>query len=493
MQEAKSIPKLQGLSASTGEGDSENITADICVLGSEPAGLAVAMATAASGRSVVLVARHEMGGPALRHGALARRALGAAASRANAIRSAAGFGVIGREPEIDMRTLAAHVQGVVDEVAPNFTAERYAGLGVRIIHAAARFTNKKTVAAGEFRIRARRFVIAAGAVPAIPTITGLDSVPYLTTETLYSNQDRLHDLIIIGGDAEALELAQAYSRLGSRVVVLASGKALADEDPELSKFVLEHLAGEGISVSENTKIDSVEGGLGRVKVNITVGRDKHVVEGTHLLVASGRRPATSDLGLEAAGIRHDERGIKVNAGLKTTNRRVFAVGEIAAAPGAQAPDYQAAIVVRRALLHVRARLDAALVPRVVFTDPALASVGLGEEAAAKSAKKINVLRWPYRENARAAAERTPIGHIKVITERDGKILGAGIVGAEASELIGVWALAIAQGLNIRAMTDCVVPGLTFSEINKSVATSYYAASLANPTLRKVIDFLAKFG
>jgi pyruvate/2-oxoglutarate dehydrogenase complex dihydrolipoamide dehydrogenase (E3) component len=120
-------------------------------------------------------------------------------------------------------------------------------------------------------------------------------------------------------------------------------------------------------------------------------------------------------------------------------------------------------------------------------------VGLSESEATKAAKKIHVLRWPYRENARAATERTPAGHIKVITSRDGKILGAGIVGAEASELIGMWALAIAQGLNLKAMTGFVTPYLSFSEINKAVATSYYAATLANPTLRKVIDFLAKFG
>jgi pyruvate/2-oxoglutarate dehydrogenase complex dihydrolipoamide dehydrogenase (E3) component len=493
MLEGKSTSKSQGAPVVTSEPDTENVTADICVIGSDPAGLAVATAAAGSGRSVVLIARHEMGGAALSYGPLARRALAAAANRANAVRSAGAFGVASRDPEVDMRSVGAHVSAVIAEVAPNFAAERYAGLGVRILQAAGRFINKKTVMAGELRVRARRFVIAAGAVPAIPTIPGLGSVPYLNTETIFSNNERLHNLIVIGGDAEALELAQACSRLGSRVIVLASGQALADEDPELSKFVIEQLAGEGISVNENTKVDSVDGGLGRVRVNITIGSEKHVVEGTHLLVASGRKPATADLGLEAAGIRYDERGIKVNAGLKTTNRRVFAVGEVAAAPGAEAADYQAGIVVRRALLHVRARVDATAIPRVVYTDPELASVGLSESEATKAAKKIHVLRWPYRENARAATERTPSGHIKVITSRDGKILGAGIVGAEASELIGMWALAIAQGLNLKAMTGFVTPYLSFSEINKAVATSYYAATLANPTLRKVIDFLAKFG
>lgn len=476
------------------EADNENIVADICVIGADAAGLAVATAAAAFGRSVVLIDRHQMGGEALRHGALAERALAGVARRAQAIRTAPLFGITGREPEIDMRAVNEHVQGIIREMAPNFAPERFVGLGVRVVHGAGRFINKRTVVAGDRKIRARRFIIATGAVPALPEIPRLNSVPYLTAETIFANQERLHNLIVIGGGTQALELAQICARLGSRVIVLEAGKALADQDQELSKFVIERLGSEGIAIHENTQVDSVEGGLGRVRVNVTIGEDKHVVEGSHLLVAMGRKPATSDLGLEVAGIRYDERGIKVNAGLKTTNRRVFAVGPVAAGlPETQAADYYASVVIRRALLHTRARVEAQLVPRVVFTDPEIACVGVLEADALKAGKKINVLRWPFRENARAVAECVPTGHVKVVTGRDGRILGAGIVGALAGELIGMWALAISQGLNIKAMSEWVAPHPSFSEINKSVAASYYAATPASPTLRKVIDFLAKLG
>jgi pyruvate/2-oxoglutarate dehydrogenase complex dihydrolipoamide dehydrogenase (E3) component len=494
MEQGKSTSELRGAAAGASpEGAGDSISADICVIGAEPGGLAVAMAAAAFGRSVVLIERHQLGGEPLGYGILAQRARAAAANRAHALRTAGVFGIQGRDPEIDPRAINQHVANVITEVTPNFAAERFVGLGIRVIHAAGRFINKKTVAAGEQRVRARRFVIATGAVPAAPSIPGLNSVPYFTTETIASSHERLHNLIIIGGDPATLELAQTYSRLGSRVIVLLAGKAVADADPELAKFLLDQLADEGIAVHENTKVENVEGGLGRVKVNVTVGGEKHLVEGSHLLVAAGRKPATADLGLEAAGIQHDERGIKVNAGLKTSNRRVFALGEVAAAPGAQAPDYQAGVVIRRALLHARARLDERLIPRVTFTDPELAFVGLSEAEAAKSAKKIHVLRWPYRENDRAVAEGTVVGHIKVLTDRAGKILGAGIVGAQAGELIGMWALALSQGLNIKAMTEWVAPYPTLSEINKRAAASYYAGRPGNPTLRKVIDFLAKFG
>lgn len=477
------------------EAESDNVEADICVIGADPGGLAVATAAAAMGRKVVLVDCNQLGRDAPRDGSLPGRALAAVANRAQAIRTAATFAIAGREPDVDLRAVGAHVEAVIAELAPNFAAERFAGLGVRVIPGAGRFIDKRTVAVGEYRIHARRFVVATGAVPAVPPIPGLEGVPYFTVETIFSNQERLHNLIVIGGGSTGLELAQTYSRLGSRVIVIEEGRALGASDPELSRFVLEQLAAEGVAVHENTRVDSVEGGLGRVRVHVTVDGAKHVVEGSHLLIAVGSKPAISDLGLDGAGIRYDERGIKVNAGLKTTNRRVFAIGEAAAGLPASrtAADYYATTVLRRALLHVRVRFDTTLVPRLTFTDPELAYVGLSEAEAAKRGKKIRVLRWPYRENIRAVAERAVTGHVKVVTAHDGRILGAGIVGAEAGELIGMWVLAISQGLDIKAIAGIIPAQPTLSEINKSVATSYYAAMPANPILRKIMDFLAKLG
>ena len=482
------------LAVAAADGDSERISADICVIGAGPGGLAVATAAAAFGRSVVLIERHKLGGEALNCGCIPARAMAAVANRAHDMRSAGIFGLIGRDPEADPRSVHAHVQGVIAALEPNYAAERFTGLGIRVIHAAGRFIDKKTVVAGEHRIKARRFVIATGSVPLVPSIPGLDSVPYFTTESIFDNQERLHSLIILGGGPNALELAQAHSRLGSRVVVLAPDEALAGEDPELARVALEALAAEGIGVHEGAKVDSVEGGLGRVRVNVSVAGEKHVVEGSHLLIVAGRKPSMSDLGLEAAGIRYDDRGIKVGRGLKTSNRRVFAIGEVTgAAPNAQVADYHAGIVVRRALFHVPARVDARVIPRATYTDPELAYVGLSEAEAKARVGKINVLRWPYRENDRAQADRLTTGHVKVITARGGRILGAGIVGAQAGELIQMWSLAISQNLNIKAMTAWISPYPTLSEVNKRAASSYYATAPASPRLRKVINFLAKFG
>jgi pyruvate/2-oxoglutarate dehydrogenase complex dihydrolipoamide dehydrogenase (E3) component len=475
------------------DAEGETINADICIIGAGPGGLAVATGAAAFGRAVVLIERHKFGGGALNYGCIPARALAAVANRAYAMRSSEAFGISGREPEIDMRAVNAHVEEVLAGVAPNFAAERFTGLGVRVMQAGARFIGRKTVMAGEHRVHARRFVIATGSTPLIPAIPGLDSVPYFTSETIFANTERLHSLVVIGGGSVALELAQTYGRLGSRVMVLEAEQALGAEDPELSKFVLDALAKEGIGVHQGAKVESVEGGLGRVRVNVSVDGQQHVVEGSHLLLAAGRKPSTSDLGLEAAGIRYDARGITVDAGLKTSNRRVFAIGDVTGAGYAQVAEYHAGIVLRRALFHMPARVDARLIARATFTDPELAYVGLSEAEAMKRYRKIRVLRWAYRENDRAHAEGVTTGHLKVVTDRDGKILGAGIVGAAAAELIQFWSLAISQNLNVKDVAGWVAPYPTLSEINKRLAYSYYSGRAANPTLRKAINFLARFG
>jgi pyruvate/2-oxoglutarate dehydrogenase complex dihydrolipoamide dehydrogenase (E3) component len=479
--------------ASASGAESESIKADICVIGAGSGGLSVAAAAAAFGCKVVLIERHKMGGDCLNYGCVPSKALIAAAKRAHAMRTASAFGIAGIDPQIDWRAVHDHVHGVIAAIEPNDSAERFTGLGVRVIQAAARFVDRSTVVAGEYRIRARRFVIASGSTPLVPSIPGLDSVPYFTNETIFDNQERLHDLIIIGAGPIGLELAQAYRRLGSRVTVLEAAKALGKDDPELTRVVLEALAAEGVSVHEGTKVERVEGGLGRVRVYVA-GGEKQVFEGTHLLLAVGRKPTTSDLGLEAAGIRHDAKGIKVNAGLKTTNRRVFAIGDVAG--GLQfthVANYHAGIVIRRALFRLPAKVDTKIIPWVTFTDPELAHVGLSEAEAVKAVGKINVLRWPYHENDRAQAERQTAGHIKVVTAKNGRILGATIVGAEAGELIQMWALAISQRMKIKAMIGWISPYPTLSEINKRAAYRYYATAPSNPSVRKVIGFLAKLG
>jgi pyruvate/2-oxoglutarate dehydrogenase complex dihydrolipoamide dehydrogenase (E3) component len=219
-----------------------------------------------------------------------------------------------------------------------------------------------------------------------------------------------------------------------------------------------------------------------------------VLQGTHLLVAAGRKPNLSGLNLEAAGIKYDARGIRVNKGLATSNRRVLAIGDVTGGPQfTHVANYHAGLVIRRTLFRLPATVRDSIIPWVTFTDPELASVGLSEEAARRESGRIRVYRWPYYENDRAHTERSTAGLVKVVTDARGRIKGAAMVGEQAGELIQMWSLAVAQGLDIRAMTHWISPYPTLSEINKRAAFGYYAAAAASPFVRKTVGWLAKLG
>lgn len=472
----------------------EELTPDLCVIGAGSGGLSVAAAAAAFGRSVVLIEKHKMGGDCLNYGCVPSKALIAAARRAHAVRTASRFGIKGAVPDVDFAAVRAHIAEVIAEIAPNDSAERFTGLGVRVVHAAARFVDKRTVVAGEYRIRARRFVIATGSAPAVPPIPGLDQVPYLTNETIFDNAAPIPHLIVIGGGPIGLEIAHAYRRLGSEVTVIEAQKALAKDDPEMAAVVLSVVRAEGVVIREGAKVQKVAPADGSVDVTIDSAVGSETVRGSHLLVAAGRRPILEGLGLDEAGVAFTRTGITVDRGLGTTNPRVYAIGDcVGGLQFTHVANYHAGIVIRRALFRLPAKVDQRAVPWVTYTDPELAHVGLTEAAAAAEGLKPRVLRWTFRENDRAVAERETIGHIKVVVDGKGHVLGASIVGAEAGEIVQMWALAIAKRLKIKAMTDWISPYPTRSEVSKRAAYRYFAAAPANPIVRKVVGLLARLG
>lgn len=475
-------------------GRGSELRAGLCVIGAGSGGLSVAIGAAQLGVSVVLVEKGRMGGDCLNAGCVPSKALLSAARRAHDMRTSAPFGIMPVNPVISPQGVYDHVQGVIASIAPNDSEERLTGLGIKVIKAAAQFISRDTVLAGEQRIRARRFVIATGSSPDIPRIPGLEGVPYFTNETIFDNRQAIEHLIIIGGGPIGLEMAQAYARLGSRVTVIEALKALGNDDPELSSVVLKKLRAEGVELREGALVERVTGGHRLIDVHISEEGAASIVQGTHLLLATGRAPNVSSLNLEAAAIKYDKRGIKVNKGLVTSNRRVFAIGDVIGGPQfTHAANYHAGIVVRRALFRLRSRVDADLIPWVTFTDPELAHVGLTEDMAKKRHGRVHVYRWPYHENDRAQTERATEGFIKVVTTAKGRILGASIVGAQAGELIQVWSLALSRKLDIKAMTEWISPYPTFSEINRRVAFGYYATAAASPFVRKLVGWLAKLG
>jgi len=473
---------------------SGELRVDLCVIGGGSGGLSVAAAAAQLGVPVALVEKHKMGGDCLNYGCVPSKALIASARRAHLMRNSARFGIVPVNPTMSYKGVHDHIHGVIAAIAPNDSVERFTGLGVKVIKASAQFISRDTVLAGDQRIKARRFVIATGSSPAIPPIPGLSGVPYFTNETIFDNREQIDHLIIIGGGPIGLELAQAYLRLGSRVTVLEALKALGKDDPEMSEVVLARLRAEGVEIREGALVERVSGGTRLIDVHISEDGVRGVVQGSALLLATGRAPNVAGLNLEAASIKYDKRGIQVNKGLQTSNSKVYAIGDvIGGAQFTHVANYHAGIVLRRALFRLPATVDSDIIPWVTFTDPELAHVGLTEDTARKRFGRVRVFRWPYHENDRAHTERTTEGFVKVVTNAKGRILGASIVGEHAGELIQMWSLAVSQGLNIKAMTQWISPYPTFSEINRRVAYGYYATSAASPLVRKVVGWLSKLG
>lgn len=466
---------------------------DICVIGAGSGGLSVAAAAAAFGVPAVLVEKHRMGGDCLNAGCIPSKALIAAARRAHLARTGGAFGVEALVT-VDFAKVHAHVHGVIAAIAPNDSVERFTGLGVRVIKGEARFRDRETVVVGDATIRARRFVIATGSKPAVPPIPGLDRLPYLTNETVFDLTECPRHLLVIGAGPIGLELAQAFRRLGAQVTVLEAAVPLAKDDPECTAVVLDRLACEQVDIRAGVTVARMDTARAGIRAVLKTATGEEAIDASHVLVAAGRRPVVEDLGLEAAGIRLGRIGIVVDKGLRTTNRRVYAIGDVAGGPQfTHAANYHAGLVIRNALFRLPVSADDGLIPHVTFTDPELAHAGLTEAQARARHGAVRVARWPYRENDRAQAERETHGHIKVVMNARGRILGATIVGAEAGELISTWALAVARRMNIRAMTGVVVSYPTRAEIGKRAAIDLFARRLTSPLVQRIIGWLRRFG
>lgn len=462
------------------------IETDICVIGAGAGGLSVAAGAVQMGARVVLIEAGAMGGDCLNHGCVPSKALIAAAQLAASRGRGAIMGIAPAAAVVDFAAVHAHIQAVIAGIAPHDSQERFERLGVQVLRGHARFTGPRQVAVGGEQIRAKYFVIATGSRPAIPAIPGLADVPYLTNETIFQQVTRPEHLIIIGGGPVGLEMAQAHARLGSKVTVLEGARLMAREDPELIAPALAALRADGVVVHEGVQISEIRGQAGAIAVAL---RDGTIIEGSHLLVATGRKPNIEQLDLAAAGVTSNAHGVVVDAGLRSRNRRVFAVGDAAGGPQfTHVAGYHAGIVLRRMLFWLPARVRTDHIPRVTYLDPEVAQIGLTEAEAPPDAR---VLRWSLADNDRARASRNTDGLIKVIIGRRGRILGAGICAPGAGELIAPWALAISAGLRIGAMAGHVVAYPTLSEINKRVAGSAFTAQLFSDKVRRVVRFLLR--
>ncbi|OAN71583.1 dihydrolipoamide dehydrogenase [Rhodobacteraceae bacterium EhC02] len=468
-----------------------HLKTDILVIGAGSGGLSVAAGAVQMGADVILLEGHKMGGDCLNYGCVPSKALLAAGHAAHAMTAGAAMGITPVAPQIDYAAAKDHVARVIAQIEPVDSQERFEGLGVKVIRAFGHFTGPNTVQAGEDTISARRIVIATGSSPLVPPIPGLDKVPYLTNETLFDLREKPDHLLIIGGGPIGMEMAQAHRRLGCEVTVIEGAKALGKDDPEMASVVLDHLRHEGITIAEDALAAEVRGATGAIEVAVKDGR---VFKGTHLLVAVGRKSNTDRLNLEAAGIEATRHGIRVDERMRTTNKRVFAIGDVAG--GLQfthVAGYHAGLIIRQALFGLPARQKTAHIPWATYTDPELAQVGLTEAAARqKFGAALEVARFDYHHNDRAIATLQTKGLIKVMVHK-GRPVGVSIVGHQAGELIALWSMAIANNLKMSAVAGMVAPYPTIAEINKRAAGAYFSPRLFdNPVVKKVVGLVQRW-
>ncbi len=469
------------------------IQTDICVVGAGAGGLSVAAVAARMGARVVLVEKGEMGGDCLNSGCVPSKALIAAAEKARSIREAANFGVCAEFIRTDWQQVHAHVQDVIDSIAPNDSQQRFEQLGVTVVRAAGAFEDERTLRAGTRLIRARYFVLATGSSPFVPPIEGLDQIDYYTNENIFRQSEEIRHLIVIGGGPIGMEMAQAHRRLGAEVTVMEMARLLVKDDAEMAAVVIKRMREEGVTFYEggrNLRFRKTSDGIA---VYCETEGGEQCAHGSHVLIATGRRANVSGLNLEAARIDYSARGINVDARLRTSNRRVFAIGDVAGPyQFTHMASYQAGIVIRNMLFRWPAKADYSAVPWVTYTDPELAHVGLTEVLARKAGIAVRVLRWEMAENDRARAERRTEGRIKVVVSRKGRVLGATIVGMHAGELIQPWILAISRNMKISAMAGMIAPYPTLGEAGKRVAGSFYADALYSSKVRRMVRWLLKW-
>ena len=466
--------------------------ADIAVIGGGSGGLSVAAGASQMGARVVLVEKHKMGGDCLNTGCVPSKALIAAAEAAQTVRESGKVGVNGHEPYIDFARVKGHVHGTIARIAPHDSVERFSGLGVNVIQAAAEFVSPTLLRVGDQEIEARRFVIATGSSAFVPPIAGIADVPFLTNETIFDLDEAPQRLIVIGGGPIGLELAQAHRRLGCAVVVLEAASILPKDDAEAVDVVRARLTAEGIQILEGVKVMAVAKEGNGIAVSVEVDGGLRSIRGTHLLLAAGRRANVSGLGLEAAGIEYTRQGIKVDQRLRTTNKRVFAIGDVIGGyQFTHMAAYHAGIVIRNAVFNLPAKVSYDAVPWVTYTAPELAHVGLNEADAKARDASAKMLKWPFAENDRAQAERATEGFIKAIVSGKGTILGATIVGKSAGELILPWVLAVRKRMSVGDMASIIAPYPTLSEVSKRVAGAWYTPKLFSDRTRWIVGWMQR--
>ncbi|GMQ88265.1 MAG: FAD-dependent oxidoreductase [Gammaproteobacteria bacterium] len=461
---------------------------DLVIIGGGAGGLVVASVASQLGLKVTLIEKREkLGGDCLHTGCVPSKTLIQAAKVASLMRRAGEFGLEPVTPRVDLGKVNGHVQSVIDQIQPHDDPERFRAYGCEVLFGHAEFMDAHTVRVNDQQIRGRRFLIATGSQPLIPPIDGLEEAGYLTNESLFSLRELPQRLLVLGGGPIGLEMAQAFARLGSKVsVVERLPHLLPQEDPEIADILKERLAAEGIDVCTSTGAERVtrQGDTRRVECSGGIA-----LEADQVLVAVGRLPCVENLGLETAGVEFDARGIRVDKRMRTSQKHIYACGDVCGPyPFTHMAEYQAGIVISNVVFRFPKKVDYRVVPWVTYTDPELARVGLTEQQAREQGIVATVLRFPFKDIDRALAEVETCGLTKFVVHK-GKLLGASILGPHAGELIHEIVLAMKTGAGIGDISATIHAYPTLAQIHRRTVNTWYGAKLFSARTRRLVRWI----
>jgi pyruvate/2-oxoglutarate dehydrogenase complex dihydrolipoamide dehydrogenase (E3) component len=466
---------------------------DIGIIGGGAGGLTVASGAAQLGAKTLLVEKDpHLGGDCLHYGCVPSKTLIRTAQAYHVMRKSQSFGLPSVDlPPVDFDKVRGRIQSVIATIQKHDSEERFCGLGAKVLFGEPVFADDHSIKLNGRRMSAKTWVIATGSSPDHPPIEGLDKTPTITNREIFSLDRLPESMIVLGAGPIAIEMAQAFCRLGTKVtVVQRSGQILTREDKDMADEVMAVLASEGVTFHLDASVVAVKdlGTRREVVVKDKRGAIKSLTA-EKILVAMGRDPNVHGLKLEEIGVQLDRKGIKVDDRMRTTRKHIYAAGDVTGAfQFTHAAGYEGGIVVSNAIFHLPRKADYTFMPWCTYTDPELASIGMNEKAASDAGVDYSVFTEPFKGNDRSLAEGEETGRIKMILNKSEKPIGVQILGPQAGELLSEWVAVLNGKVKLSTLASAVHPYPTLGEINKRVAGTYFSPKIFSEKVKKGLKF-----
>lgn len=469
---------------------------DLGVIGGGAAGLTVAAGAGQLGVKVLLIEKEDkLGGDCLHYGCVPSKTLIRTARVRHLMGRAGDFGL----PEVDLAPVdyakvAKRIKEVIDIIQVHDSVERFNSLGAEVRFGEARFMDAHTISLNGGKVSARSWVIATGSSPSAPPIKGLDEVPYLTNVDVFSLQELPESLVVLGGGPIAVEMAQSFQRLGSKVTVIQrSNQILSREDEDMARYVMEGMQEDGVRFVLGSKVNEVRKADGGVEVLLESGGENITVSASQLLVAMGRRANTAGMGLEDIGVQLERGAVVVDTRMRTSVSGIYAAGDVTGKYlFTHAAGYEGSIVVSNAVFRLPRKADYTWLPWCTYTDPELAGVGMNEKAAQKAGINYKTVVEEFSSSDRALAEGEGRGRIKLVLNEKGKPVGCQIAAVHAGELLSEWVAAVNGKVGLATLAGAIHPYPTMSEMNKKVAGKLLGEKLFSDRVRKILKLLFSY-